>query len=126
MWIIVTTRLLVYSTVPPLAVIVTRYALSNTSSNEGSVPASGSTWVATRVTSPLPPTPTAVPKSFVPGGEGKREREDGACERERGGKRQERKKRGRGTREGERGGEECGEGRRKTGERKREGGERKC
>lgn len=87
----------VYSTVPPLAVIVTRYALSNTSSDEGSVPASGSTWVATRVTSVLPPTPTAVPKSFVPGGEGKREREDGVCERERGEKRQKRKKRGRGT-----------------------------
>ena len=83
MWIITTTRLLTYSTIPPLAVIVTRYALSNTSSDEGSVLPSDCTWVATRVTSALPPTASAVPKSFVPegvgggGGRGKREREEG-------------------------------------------------
>ena len=55
-------------TVPPLAVIVTRYVLSNTSSDEESVLPSASTWVATRVTSALPPTASAVPKSFVPEG----------------------------------------------------------
>ena len=56
------------STVPPLAVIVTRYVLSNTSSDEGSVLPSASTWMATRVTSALPPTASAVPKSLVPEG----------------------------------------------------------